>query len=181
MGVNRITRDDLCRRWAAAGYQRGAEIGVWKGEFSQRICELVPNVELLCVDPWQQYKFYNDNKNSQARLDAAYDETCERLQRYHCTIVRKTSLEAAADVPDGSLDFVYIDGNHSAPYVSQDIDAWAPKVRSGGMVCGHDYIDRKKRPDIEVVFAVDRYVRVHGLELMVFTGEKTPSFGWVVR
>jgi hypothetical protein len=180
MGVNRITREDLCLRWAAKGYRSGAEIGVWKGEFSQRICELVKGVSLLCVDPWQQYRFYNDDKNHQGRMDAAYAEACERLKPYDCTIWRMTSHEAAARVPDGSLDFVYIDGNHSEPYITQDLEAWAPKVRSGGMVCGHDYVRRKKRPALQVADAVDRFVAAHELTLMVFTGDKTPSFGWEV-
>ena len=58
------------------------------------------------------------------------------------TLIRKSSLDAASDFEDGSLDFVYIDANHAFEYVVADIAAWTPKVRDGGVVSGHDYIHR---------------------------------------
>jgi cephalosporin hydroxylase len=42
---------------------------------------------------------------------------------------------------NNSLDFVYIDANHAYNYVVQDIELWYPKVKKGGYLCGHDYID----------------------------------------
>jgi hypothetical protein len=48
------------------------------------------------------------------------------------------SLEAARLFPDASLDLVFIDGNHGHGHVKQDILAWLPKVRPGGILCGHD-------------------------------------------
>ena len=53
--------------------------------------------------------------------------------------MKKSSVEAAPELEDGSLDFVFIDANHSYDAVKNDIIAWAPKVRSGGVLCGHDY------------------------------------------
>jgi len=55
------------------------------------------------------------------------------------TILRKDSVEAAGDVEDGSLDFVFIDADHSYEGALADIRAWVPKVREGGIVCGHDF------------------------------------------
>lgn len=175
------TRDDLCRVWADRGYRYGAEIGVWKGEFSEVMCRTIPHLRLICVDPWQQYRFYNDNKNSQARLDEAYEVTQARLEPYGCTILRMTSLDAARHVADGSLDFIYIDGNHAEPYISQDLEAWTPKVRAGGMVAGHDYVRGKKCTDIHVADAVDRFLLNHSIEnWFLYAGNKTPSFAWEV-
>jgi len=53
--------------------------------------------------------------------------------------VRKTSLEAAKDFPDRSLDAVYIDGEHDELNVRQDIETWRPKVKFGGFLMGHDF------------------------------------------
>jgi len=50
----------------------------------------------------------------------------------------KPSVEAAKDFSDESIDAVFIDGDHSFEAVKQDIMAWLPKVKPGGILCGHD-------------------------------------------
>lgn len=174
-----LRRLDWCHLLRELGYQHGAEIGVWQGLFSEAICQAVPGVDLTCVDPWQWYEDYIDKKNDAARMPGAYEAAVERLSPYDCTILRMTSLEGARRIPDGSLDFVYIDGNHGARYVRDDLKAWVPKVRRGGMVAGHDYTLRGKH--IEVKPVVDRFTREHGISpWYVAAGEKSPSFFWMV-
>jgi precorrin-6B methylase 2 len=46
---------------------------------------------------------------------------------------------AAAQFPDQSLDLIFIDGNHQYDAVLQDLHAWYPKLRSGGLLAGDDY------------------------------------------
>lgn len=171
-------RKDFPGLLAALGCERGAEIGVWEGQFSEWICRGVPGVDLLCVDPWRAYGEYLDAKNDQANLDAAYQTASARLVPFGCRVWRMSSVEAAARVPDGSLDFVYIDGNHARAFVKADLRAWTPKVRRGGIVAGHDYTTRSKH--IEVKSAVDAFVRRRGISpLFVLAADKYPSFFWV--
>lgn len=54
--------------------------------------------------------------------------------------IKKTSIEAAKDFPDQSLDAVYIDAEHDEESVRSDIRAWRPKIKRGGFLCGHDFI-----------------------------------------
>jgi hypothetical protein len=54
---------------------------------------------------------------------------------------RKLSEEAVGAFPNDSLDFVYIDANHEFNAVLQDIRGWFPKVRPGGVLAGHDFLD----------------------------------------
>lgn len=175
-------RADLAGLFAAMGYKTGAEIGVWQGHYSTTLCQQIPGLHLTCVDPWKQYKTYNEAKNNQERLDDAYRQTVEALAPFGCDIWRMTSLAAAAQVPDASLDFVYIDANHQEPFVSQDLNAWAPKVRPGGIVAGHDYHLKPKKPFLqEVKPAVDAFTRAHQIhEWYVLMRDKAPSFFWVV-
>ena len=56
------------------------------------------------------------------------------------TPIRKSSLEAAKDFQDESCDVVYIDMEHTYEAVKEDIQAWLPKVKTGGYISGHDYI-----------------------------------------
>ena len=54
--------------------------------------------------------------------------------------IRKTSVEAAKDFEDGSLDAVYIDAEHDEESVREDIRTWRPKIKRGGILSGHDYV-----------------------------------------
>jgi predicted O-methyltransferase YrrM len=58
-------------------------------------------------------------------------------------VLHMDTLAAAAHVPDGSLDFVFIDADHSYEAVAADIDAWRSKVKPGGILSGHDYGHRR--------------------------------------
>jgi len=53
--------------------------------------------------------------------------------------MRMDSVSAARYIADGSLDLVYIDADHLYDGVKHDIICWLPKVRIGGIICGHDY------------------------------------------
>lgn len=177
-------RKDLAHAFASQGFNKGAEIGVWEGRFSQWLCEANPNLHLICVDPWRVMGDYAEpRKNDVRRMREAFEAAQSRLKPFHVTFLRMTSLQAAQQVPDGSLDFVYIDGNHLRDHVLADLRAWAPKVRSGGIVAGHDYIDASpKRPFIQVQAAVDQYTREHGIDpWFVLQNDKSPSYFWAVK
>lgn len=135
--IPEAVRNDLPEFFKEMGFKRGVEIGVYKGEFSEILAQF--GGELSSVDPWRLYKDYG-NSRGQKRLDEQYRQASERLSKYpNIKVIRKTSMEALDDFEDGSLDFVYIDGNHQFAYVAEDIYHWAIKVKKGGIICGHDY------------------------------------------
>src|SRR5678815_3056674 len=94
----------------------------------------------LCVDPWLSYPAWLDTKNTMppekagAFMEESYRNACDRLRPLNATIVRKFSADAAKDVPDGSLDFAYIDSNHTYDAVIEDLSIWTPKVRRGVLI-----------------------------------------------
>lgn len=182
-----LSRMELPRICRDLGFTKGAEIGVWKGAYSAAFCDANPNLHMLCVDPWQSYPAWLDTKNSMpfeqaSRLIAsAHDEAVKRLSPLNCTIVREFSVKAAEGVEDQSLDFVYIDANHVYAAVLEDLAAWAPKVKSGGFVAGHDYRNFENKPTIHVIEAVNDYTTIHGIDpWFILAGDRTPSFLWVV-
>jgi hypothetical protein len=184
--LEKRSRNDLPMMCEWISMTNGAEIGVWRGAYSAKFCEA--GMHMLCVDPWLSYPAWQDTKNSlapdaQKRLMAeSYADACKRLGPLNATIVRKFSADAAREVPDESLDFVYIDANHVYDAVIEDLTLWSPKVRSGGWIGGHDYRRFANKPTIHVVDAVNAYTKAHEIDpWFVLAGDRTPSFLWVKR
>jgi predicted O-methyltransferase YrrM len=125
---------------------RGAEIGVMKGNFSATMLREWPGRELLSVDPWEEVP---ENAEHARQALAPFGERSR--------ILPMTSEEAARLVPDGDLDFAYIDALHDYDSVRRDLEAWYPKIRPGGILAGHDY------PEPGVRAAVDEFCAARGL------------------
>jgi hypothetical protein len=121
--------------------KKGVEVGSFKGKFARTILEKWEGV-LYMVDPWYELEDYNDMSNIGLNQDA-YLEAMRSINdfRDRAYMLRCLSKQAVDLFPDESLDFVYIDGNHEYSYVVQDIKLWYPKVKKGGIVAGHDYLD----------------------------------------
>ncbi len=163
-------RESLGSLFAALRFNLGAEIGVRKGQFSQKLLTANIDLRLLCVDAWMPYS----EMPSARRMEAYHQETVRRLSAYRgATILRMTSVEAAKTVADGALDFVYIDAAHDFDSVMSDLIAWAPKVHRRGLVCGHDYVHA---PDCGVIYAADAYRQAHGITHWYLTSDWPPSF-----
>ena len=70
--------------------------------------------------------------------------------------IRKSSVEAAKDFADGSLDAVYIDAAHDENSVREDIKTWRPKIKPGGILSGHDYV----LPFIEGILKEEGFLKI---------------------
>jgi len=64
------------------------------------------------------------------------------------------SEKAVVEFPDNSLDLIFIDGDHRYTGIKKDIEMWYPKLKSGGVFCGHDC---EKHPS-EVHFNLDEHL-----------------------
>lgn len=172
-----FTRQKLAQLFAERGLTRGAEVGVADGRFSRVLCEAIPGLQLLCVDPYLKYQD-NPRGGPQEQHDRNWGIAHERLHGFDVRFVREMSLDAVKDVPLGSLDFVYIDGNHEFEFAVNDLIHWSKRVRAGGIVSGHDLYEFPKRK-AGVVEAVDAYTRAHGVSDWKICDECEPSFFWV--
>ena len=174
-------RKDLAKYFNELGFKVGAEIGVAEGRFSEILCQEIPALKLFCIDVWQPYEKSWRGKNYQ---EDAYHQAKEKLSKYNAELIRKPSVEASLDIKDGSLDFVFIDGNHIFDHVMTDIILWSRKVKKGGIVSGHDYCFFT---DSGVVEAVNIYTQVHRIELNLtsrnqknFKDDRQPCW-WFVK
>jgi hypothetical protein len=151
-------RIELARHFKELGFKKGAEVGVCDGRYSEILMQEIPGLHLFGVDPYSAYEVNGSVSRKKETMDDNLRRTHERLDKYPTyTLVIKTSVEAAKDVPDGSLDFVFIDALHEYEHVKEDIHTWYPKVRKGGILSGHDYYVSKSGK-VGVMKAVDEFV-----------------------
>ena len=121
----------------------GIEIGLREGVSTLAFLESCPNLStLIGIDPFVPY------------YDMGYNWSIEEQNEFHDTLldnmsfrgcsdrfklIRKTSLDAAADIADNSIDFIYVDGEHTDEMLTNELNAYWPKLKSSGVMSGHDY------------------------------------------
>ena len=127
------------------------EVGTWKGDNAARILKLVRPVRLLLVDPWEfreedpyrEAQYGGKVAGSQHDMDLVFESVVQRFAReIESGIVevrRCRSTEALDHLDDESLDWVYLDGDHTYEAVLRDLVGFSTKVRAGGYIAGDDY------------------------------------------
>jgi len=152
---------------------RGAEIGVLAGRTSRHLLAARENLTLYMVDLWAPpapgSDYVESGDDNAVRPAEAFDadyrlaESATRFADDRRELIQADSVEAAGRFDDGELDFVFIDGDHSLAGVTADLAAWFPKVRPGGLVCGHD-IDNEAFPGFQVRAALEQFLTDRGMD-----------------
>ena len=173
--IKGFTREKLAMLFGELDFKRGAEIGVAEGIYSKVLCTHISGIELYCVDLWDTYYRFGRKLKDRAMQDEALELSHEKLDQYRVTFMHKPSMKALDDIEDASLDFVYIDADHSFDFVMQDLIEWSKKVRPGGIVSGHDYYRFR---GAGVVDAVDAYTRAHQINEWFLDDQREIGFFW---
>lgn len=128
------------------------EIGSWKGMSAAFMgVELInsgKDIKFDCIDIWAEEAYVKENTIIDGKVvhqdlfgEQLYNTFLNNIApvRHVINPIRKDSVAAAADYADGSLDFVFVDGDHSYEGVKRDIIAWLPKMKPNSVFAGHDY------------------------------------------
>lgn len=118
------------------------EIGSWKGMTTAVLARTVENFGgyVFAVDNWEGSSTpHHRNQVSKIDVFSAFRQNMEILGLSHLVHpLFMDSLVASTIFADGSLDLVFIDADHRYEHAKQDIEIWLPKIRVGGIICGHD-------------------------------------------
>ena len=114
------------------------ELGVYKGRGLLRMAEHMHDLgkldaRLVGIDPGTYYDGHAELMRNVEAITGTWGE------RPHVEIRKERGVDAAPLFPDGSVHFVFIDGDHSKAAVYEDIVTWLPKVRAKGILGGHDF------------------------------------------
>lgn len=122
----------------------GLELGVNRSDSFMTLLENCPNIsKLYGVDDFKpHHDIWNNRTVDGMELDMIRAETLAKHKhtehKNKIVFIEKNSLEAAKDIEDDSLDFIFIDADHSYEAVLADFQAWYKKVKHGGLIAGHD-------------------------------------------
>mmetsp|Transcript_11123 Transcript_11123/g.11139 ORF Transcript_11123/g.11139 Transcript_11123/m.11139 type:complete len:267 (+) Transcript_11123:117-917(+) len=197
----RYGRNDLGKLCELKGLKIGAELGVQVGNYARiNLRHWTSCEKYILVDIWKHvpsHKHYHDESNkddeSQAKSLAEARVNLKEFSNITEFMVMST-VEAAKLIPDASLDYIYVDARHDYCGTMEDIVAWYPKIKSGGVMAGHDYLDGRTQKRISrgqdwticangtinegaVKGAVDEYAAAHGIR--VFTTSKAVDGNWL--
>lgn len=169
---------------SAAGLNsRVCEIGVRTGSHLNAIVRGADPDEFVGIDSWTDDPVVsrNDSGSSQAQLDELELRVRQKFSKYgeRGRIIRNYSFEEVKHVPDEYFDYVYIDADHSYEAVKRDIADWFPKVRPGGVLAGHDYVERRiGRCCYGVIRAVNEFVEQNSIRHFTVTDERFAT--WMI-
>lgn len=139
----------------------GTEIGVFVGKNAKSILKELNINRLYLIDIWDDYignpKGYSNIGSREFQI------VCNKFKHNSkVEIIRDFSENAVKQFKDNSLDFVYIDANHTYKYVYQDISLWYNKIKEKGVISGHDVYN-----DIDVLHAVKDFCINKGITFKV--------------
>jgi len=123
------------------------EVGAWKGQSTAFMAVLIINsgkkIKFDVVDTWEGSQEHQKDEGWDAVLkkDSLYREFISNMKPVegYYNPMRMTSLEAAAQYANESLEFVLLDASHEYEDVKADILAWLPKIKPGCFLAGDDY------------------------------------------
>lgn len=110
-----------------------AELGVDRGDFSREILEISKPSVLHLVDTWASSRYHDGLMRDVEQRFAA------EIADGRIMIHRSLSTEGSSRFADGLFDLIYIDTDHTYKGTIAELRAYAPKMREGGVIAGHDY------------------------------------------
>jgi hypothetical protein len=147
--IEDLARDsrDRMQLWSSfiqlSGACTAAEVGVYRGAFAEHVLTRCAALETYyMIDPWRHLEDWNKPANRDDEVfGAIFDEAMERTSEHEAqrVVLRGTTVEVIDSIPDGSLDFAYIDGDHTLRGIAIDLVCTYPKIRDGGWIGGDDF------------------------------------------
>lgn len=125
------------------GVKRMAEVGVYRGDFAAEVlrrCECL--TKYYMIDPWRHLSDWNKPANQEDTvLSEFFIESMAKTDFAAAkrVVLRGKTTEVIDRIPDGELDFAYIDADHTLKGIAIDLIRMYPKVRDGGLIGGDDF------------------------------------------
>ena len=154
-----------------------AELGVNEAEFSKQIIEIVSPEKIHLIDLWGSERY------DEQVMDGALERVDEEIKSGQAEVHRGYSHDVLEAFPDASLDWVYIDTDHTYETTRKEIEVASRKVKPNGIIAGHDYIEGTWNYWIRygVIEAVNEFCVENGWEMIYRTTEVSTAPSFAIR
>lgn len=170
-----LNREQLLSKMKVHGVV--AEIGVDEGKFSQLIHKKANPQKFHLIDMWGSDRFHD------GKFDAVKSYFSEEIDEDSVMIHKSMSTKAVDDFEDGYFDWIYIDTDHSYETTRDELQLYAPKMKPGGIMAGHDYRmgNWVSMYRYGVIEAVHEFCVKFNWELIYITADPTESQSFAIR
>lgn len=157
------------------------EIGVAEGRNAEVLISQDSIKKLYLIDAWTRLEQPGDGGNTQSWHDRNYIEAQQRVSQHKdkAVFLKGLSQDMIKQIPDDSLVLAYIDGDHSFEGALRDLRAIYSKVKKGGIIAGHDYLNLSYGVNLAVTeFLENRtHVKLHVIE----EDEESMASFWFIK
>lgn len=124
------------------------EVGTWLGKstnyLTSKIKESKKNINFTTIDTFKgtETEWLHKTIVNQFDGDIFFDFIDNTIQSNNYgsfNIIKDDSKIVASTFSNSSIDFLMIDAGHHYDEVTDDLNRWYPKVKSGGIISGDDY------------------------------------------
>jgi len=143
------------------------EVGVAAGANAKRIFDHLNIKQLFLIDSWAPC--YNEE---------CYEwlvRTCKTFDGYmgRTVLIRHDAIDSAKLFQEATIDYLYLDDNHAPVHVLKELNAYFPKVVSGGIIAGHDWADNNRAS-----VAVKQFCKERNIEYFFLKNEGEEVADW---
>lgn len=129
------------------------EVGVWKGEYAKEILEQCDSIQrYYMIDPWANLPDWNKPGNASPEVFEEVYKLAMKETDFASSkrvVLRGRTKEVVATIPNNSLDFAYIDGDHTLRGITIDLIKLLPKLKEGGLIGGDDFTATPWQHDVQ--------------------------------
>lgn len=121
----------------------GAEIGVYRGDFSKELMKCEPAM-LYLIDAWEPYEEYKLDSicatNQPDNMEATKFAMKDAISAGRCKVIKGFSGNVAKGWKE-PLDWIFLDSNHAYEFVLEDLNYWSRHIKPDGVIMCHDFTD----------------------------------------
>lgn len=176
-GRERLLRDLIPKR------SIGAEIGVFRGEFSRRILDIAAPTKLHLIDSWwtsgqKEWSWAKGNRSVVEGYISVVRAFEDELVTGRVILHVGSDFDLLPTFPDSYFDWVYLDTSHKYEKTKRELDLLRNKVRADGIIAGDDWNSDPTHRHHGLYLAVQDFLATHPYEL-VYLDE--PCLQWAIR